>query len=110
MTLKKVHFLSNLEETENSNKSGIINNNNLITVGVRIRPLNEKEKSQGNQNSIKINERNSEIIIHDRQHKVNSFTCDFIITDQTSVCYTSADNISDSQQQYVNSLYTWLCG
>jgi hypothetical protein len=105
MTLKKVQFESNLEEIDNSNsnKNGV-SNNNLITVGVRIRPLNDKEKSQGNQNSIKINERNSEIIIHDRQHKVNSFTCDFIITDQTAESYASLDNnsIADSQQQYVN--------
>jgi kinesin family member 14 len=104
MTSKRVHFKSHENDSTNSNNSsgGSNSSNNLITVGVRVRPLNDKEKAQGNHNSIKINERNNEIIINDKQNKLNSFTCDFIITDQTSSSTSYQSNsIQDNQQQYV---------
>ena len=104
---KRVHFKSDENENANTNNSATSStssnsnsNNQLITVGVRVRPLNEKEKLH--HNSIKVNERNNEIIIYDRQNKINSFTCDFIITEQESISseYEPA-SLEDSQQQYV---------
>ena len=65
MTSKWVHFKSHENDSTNSNNSsgGSNSSNNLITVGVRVRPLNDKEKAQGNHNSIKINERNNVFFI-----------------------------------------------
>jgi kinesin family protein 14 len=74
------------------------NENNLITVAVRVRPLNNKETSHGYYDAIKVLNLN-EILLNDipgnKQHR---FRCDHIITDQASA---NSKNACDDQQQYV---------
>lgn len=53
------------------------NENNLITVGVRVRPLNNEELSLGYQSAVRLNESKKEIYVNDRTNKPLKFTCDF---------------------------------
>jgi kinesin family protein 14 len=91
----------NIHQQQSS--SQFSNENNLITVGIRVRPLNAKEKSSGNSNILKINDTTNEITLTDRLSKLHKFSCDFVITNQqVNVKQQEADVcVEDSQQLYV---------
>jgi kinesin family member 14 len=102
---------SNKKLNANHPSTQCSNENNLITVGIRVRPLNAKEKSSGSYNVLKLNEENNEITLTDRLSKLHKFSCDFVITNQqvnnTSTHATETNKIEtdvcleDSQQLYV---------
>ena len=84
-----------------TNNSSNLNNENSITVAVRVRPLNEKEKESGYYDSIRVDDSNKEITLYDKSNnKQHKFTCDYVITDQESTKNKSS-SILDNQQQYV---------
>lgn len=62
------------------------NDNNLITVGVRVRPLSSKEQALGYRDCTLLDpdSNNTEICVSDKSNKTHKFQCDFVITDQTS--------------------------
>lgn len=85
---------------------------NAIRVGIRVRPLSTKERSQGYHDCTHIDSsdpNNTQIWVTDKSNKTSKFHCDFIITDQTSVNLPVAGNdgmvdpniIGSSQQQHV---------
>jgi kinesin family protein 14 len=59
-------------------------NDNLITVGIRIRPLNRKEISQGFKNMLQISDDEKTINITDRTNQHHEFTCDHCFTEKNS--------------------------
>ena len=75
--------------------------NNLIKVGIRVRPANEKELAMGSKNIIKINEHQNEIVLNDNNKHHHKFECDFVITDQLSSNSNQFADTAESQQQYV---------
>ena len=85
----------------NPHSSANSGDNNLITVGIRVRPLNCKEKASGCFNILKINEENTEITLNDRLNKQHKFTCDFVITEQQAAATTAPCSEESSQQLYV---------
>jgi len=121
-TISSVENIENIDSSSshllNSNKklnanhpsTQSSNENNLITVGIRVRPLNVKEKSAGSYNVLKLNEANNEITLTDRLSKLHKFSCDFVITNQqvNKTTTTESNNkietdvcLEDSQQLYV---------
>ena len=86
----------------NTNTNSSSNDTNLITVGVRVRPLNAKEKAAGYHNILRINEEKTELVVNDRSNKHHTFSCDFVITNQQkSLSSELIEDSEDSQQLYV---------
>lgn len=56
--------------------------NNLIKVGIRVRPTNEKELALGSKNIIRVDQEKNQIVLKDASNKQHEFECDFVITDQ----------------------------
>lgn len=62
------------------------NSNSLIRVGVRVRPLSEKEQTHET-NCVLVNRQLGQIVVRDERLPVikpHKFDCDFVITDQMS--------------------------
>lgn len=81
---------------------------NLITVAIRVRPLNSKELLNGHTNAIRINNQDREVLVTDKSNKVLKFCSDHIITDQQSSNFMipaelekDQNLIASSQQKYV---------
>ena len=72
----------------NKNKA---ENDNLITVGIRIRPLSKKEITQGHKNVIQVSDNYKKISINDPSCKQQQFECDICFTDNNS----SQSNVFD---------------
>ena len=80
--------------------------NNLIRVGIRVRPANEKELAIGGRNVIRVDKEKNQIVLKDSSSKQHEFECDFIITDQESIsdcsdCSGREEDSINNQQQYV---------
>jgi kinesin family protein 14 len=86
---KKQLTTKNLVNNNNYNSNP---KDNLITVAVRVRPLDSKEHAGGCYNAIRINDITKEITVNDRTNKPLTFTCDHIITNQAN---------KDDSNQYV---------
>ena len=86
-----------------SSRSG--GDNNLIKVGIRVRPANEKEIALGNKNIIKIDEEKNEILLNENNSKHHRFKCDFIITDQTAVSAANIDKNESAENQQQQHVY-----
>jgi kinesin family protein 14 len=80
-------------------------NDNLITVAVRIRPLETKETASGHINAVRYNSQSNQIlVINDhKQQPPLTFTCDHVITDQKPTNWAQQNLVDggDAQQQYV---------
>lgn len=88
----------------NSSSSRLSGDNNLIKVGIRVRPANEKEIALGSKNIIKIDEKSNEILLNENNSKHHRFKCDFIITDQiaeSAAHLDKSETAENQQQQYV---------
>ncbi len=57
---------------------------NLIKVGIRIRPTNEKEIAAGSKNTIRVDKESNKIFLKDATSKQHEFKADYVITDQES--------------------------
>ena len=73
-----------LSTTKLNHKNKTENDNNLITVGIRIRPLNRKELTQGYKNVIQVGDEYKKISITDNTSKQHHFECDYCFTDKNS--------------------------
>lgn len=107
-TTPTIQRLSSLENSTNDSTTSTASkpgDNNMITVAARVRPLNPKELSAGCFNALRINANQNEITLNDRTNKQHKFTCDFVITDQTSPQLdperVDKDELANSQQLYV---------
>jgi hypothetical protein len=88
-----------------SQSIGANQNDNLITVAVRIRPLEAKETTAGPTNAVRFNPQSNQIVVINdlkQQQAPLTFTCDHIITDQKSASSASSTGTDgDAQQQFV---------
>jgi kinesin family protein 14 len=97
---------SKKQSTASTNQQPASENDNLITVAVRIRPLETKETVQGQINAVRFNPQSNQIlVINDHkqtQQQPLTFTCDHVITDQKPTNWTQGlTDEGDAQQQYV---------